>query len=493
MGVAYFAVVAHLLPPSDIGFFAILSLIVSFIQIFGTLALSSVSVKYIAEYLARGERKKAVSVVTRVLQISVLTSAVFSAMLLLSAEWLSKMLVGTTDLTSLFQTVGLASFFVIIFIQVASFLQGLQRIREVAIMNTLFAATHYVVGIYLLNMGLGLSGVIYGWLLGTVAASLAGLILTAKFLGLVGKPHPVKPLVNFSYPIYIAGILGFVAGWIDQLFILPIMGPEYLGVYYVALRASVVPSLVSSSIAGALFPQLSELHAQRGLDGLRDSFYVSTRYVELFGFPVIVGLAVLAYPAVVLIGGVGYLGAVLPLVILSVASLFGTVGVAVGPILMTLERTRIVSVLTVVSIILTMGITYVGLVYFRWGIVGAAFARAVTSMVVMVLSLYILKGIFSLRLDKEALWKASVASAFMVLAIFFLEIIRQILTPGPHQFLAFRLHLLPLYVLVGAIAYFFSLVALKAIKKQDVELVRDYLPKELKWLAVWLGRFAVAE
>jgi hypothetical protein len=48
-------------------------------------------------------------------------------------------------------------------------------------------------------------------------------------------------------------------------------------------------------------------------------------------------------------------------------------------------------------------------------------------------------------------------------------------------------------VIVGATVYFFSLVALKAIKKHDVELIQEYLPGRLKRLAVWLDRLALAK
>jgi hypothetical protein len=66
-------------------------------------------------------------------------------------------------------------------------------------------------------------------------------------------------------------------------------------------------------------------------------------------------------------------------------------------------------------------------------------------------------------------------------------------SPSSYQFLVFRLHLLPIYVLVGALAYSASLVGLRAIKKQDVELIHEYLPKKMKWMADWLDRIAKVE
>jgi len=95
-----------------------------------------------------------------------------------------------------------------------------------------------------------------------ILSSLTGLILTTRFLGILGKPHPAKPLISFSYPLYISGILAFAVNWVDQLFILPYMDVVYVGMHYIATKAALVPSLISSSIFTALFPKLSELYLE---------------------------------------------------------------------------------------------------------------------------------------------------------------------------------------------------------------------------------------
>jgi len=48
-------------------------------------------------------------------------------------------------------------------------------------------------------------------------------------------------------------------------------------------------------------------------------------------------------------------------------------------------------------------------------------------------------------------------------------------------------------MLVGGVTYFMSLLALKTVKKYDVEMFRDYLPRGFKWLAAWLDNLACAE
>ena len=489
ISVAYFAILARFFPPPrpEMGVYAILTFIITLVQVFGTFALELASTKYIAQYTAEGEPKKAKSVVARALQISLIASAILSMLLFASAEWLSTLLLGMSKWAPLFRILAFASFFKILFTQTLGFLQGLQRIREMATINLAYTVVEKFLAIYLLYAGWELFGVVCGWLMGLVLSSLIGLILTARFLGILEKPHPVKPLINFSYPLYLSGILAFAVNWIDQLFIMPYMGIVYLGMYYIAIKAALVPSLISSSIFVALFPKLSELYTRGGADSLKAAFHVTTRYVVMAGFPVIVGLAVLAHPAMVLFAGVQYAEAALPLTILCLAQLPVTLGVAISPTLMTLERTKTRLMLNVAYMLFETFMCYIALAHLNLGMPGAAWARAFTSLIGFGLAVYALRRTLNVTIDKEALWKTSAASIIMASVITLLEM--------P----IFQLYLLPLYLMlpllmiIGSVTYFLSLVALRTIKKRDVELLHDYLPKRLKHVAFWLGRVAFIE
>jgi len=502
IGLVYFVVLAHALTKQEMGIFALLSFILNLPQVLGTFALPSAAIKYISQYLAENNSQKAKAVVSRVLQMGFLTSAVVFVLLFIPAERVSSMMFGTDAYAFLLRLLAFCSIFTILNIEVTSFLQGMQKMFAVALLGVAYTIISTSLGIYLLYFGLRLYAVVLGWLAGFLIASIAGLILTIKYLGILGKPYPVRPLLNFSFPLYVSNGISFWVGWIDQLLLVSYMSllpggvPEaqrILGIYSVAIRAAAVPTLFSSSIITALFPQLSELYAQQGLNGIKDAFRVSIRYSVLIGFPLIVGLATLAYPVIILVGGWQYIEATEPLIIVSIAALVGTFGVTTGPILMTLERTKIASVLSVVSVILSFILSYFALAYLGLGMIGTAWARTLASFIGLVLSLYALARYVHVSFDKEAIWKASVASILIVISIVGLDVIRMFLSPSSYHFLEFSLRLLPIYVIVGALAYFASLAGLKAIKKHDVELIYEYLPKKMRWIADWLSRIAMVE
>ena len=504
IGLVYFVFLAHAFSdPSEqwqMGAFALLSFILSLAQVFGPLALPSAAIKYIAQYVAEGDLEKARAVVARVLQVGLLASTVAFLALFIPAEWVSTLIFNTDQNVLLIRLVAVCSIFVILNGEVSSFLQGMQKMRDVAIIGLVYSMVSTSLGIYLLLLGWRLYAVVFGWLAGWVISSVAGLILTVKYLNISGKPHPIGPLLKFSLPLYVSGGIGLFVSWIDQLLLVSYMTLLYgtteaqtiLGIYYVAIRASTVPGLFSSALILALFPQLTELYAQQGINSLKDAFRVSTRYSLLIGFPLIVGVATLAYPTIILFAGSQYIEAVEPLIIISISAIVGTVGVSIGPILLTLERTRIASVLSVVSVSISFLLSYFALAYLGLGMTGTAWARTIASIIVLALSLYVLSRHISISIDREAIVKASVASAFMVLAILSLDLMRKFVSTN-YQFLVIRLTQLPIYVLFGGSAYLLSLVALRAIKKRDIELIEEYLPQSLKRVVAWLERFAVAD
>lgn len=493
VSVVYFAVLAHTLPQEDMGVFALLSFLLTLPQILGTFSLTSAAIKYIPQHLAENSPEKAKAVVSRVLQIGLMSSAVTFVMLFVPAEWTSTVMFGQSGYASLLRLLALCSIFTILQGNFISFLQGLQRMREVSIISMVYTFIHIPLSIILLLMGIRLYAVVIGWIVGLAITTTAGLALAIRYLGLTRKFYPIKPLLRFSIPLYFSGIVTYFVGWVDQLVLASFTSLETLGVYFVAVRASVVPALFSNAIITALLPQLSELYTTQGISSLKDAFRVSVRYAVLIGFPLILGVAVLAYPTIILLAGPEYAEAAVPLIIISFSAIAGAFGIATGPILWTLERTKIASVLSLVSVGASLLFSYIALAVLHFGMVGTAWARTLAAILALALGLYIVAHYVPIFFDKEAIWKASAASAFMVLAIVGTDLIRMVMSPSSYRFLEIRLHLLPVYIIIGALAYFVAVILLKALKKPDLDLVEEYLPSRLRWVANWLRRLVKVE
>lgn len=498
MGLIFFIVLAHALANrvDEMGVYTLLSFILALVPVIGTLALPSAAIKYISKYLAEDDKTKARKVVVRIMQLGLLASVGAFVLLFIPAEPLSRVIFGISDYAPLLRVLALCSIFTVLNTMASSFLQGLQKIGQVAALGLGYTIIQATLGILLLFLGWGLYAVVLGWLTGLIVISVIGLLLTAKYIGILGKPYPSKPLLSFSFPLYISGSIGFFVGWVDQLLLAAILGQEALGVYSVAVRAAAIPALFSTSIVIALFPKLSELYTKQGSQSLEDAFKVSARYSVLVGFPLIVGLATLSYPMVILFGGVQYIGAVEPLIIMCIAALATTLGVAISSIFLTLGRTKIVSVLSIASVGLNMLLSYTALVPLNLGMVGTATARTLGAIIALGVNVYVLSRYMHISFDKEAFWKASLACLVLIFAVFALDSVRLLLVFGYlrlDQFLTLRLLLLPIYVVIAGLAYFVALIGLRAIKTQDIELAKQFLPKSLNRVASWLERIAAAE
>ncbi len=469
---------------SDFGFYTMLSFILHFASTLGVLALSSASVRYIAQYVAEKKEREAKAVVTRVLQVSAVTSIFIMVVLLALTGWFSTVL---NSSALIFQLLLMSSAGLIFYVQALGFLQGLQRLRTMALIGVFYTVVQYSVSILLVYAGFGVFGIALGWLLALTLSSSAALIATFRNIGYSKQTHNLKPLLVFSFPLYISAILAFIVNWVDQIFVFPFLGLDALGVYSIAVRASIVPNLVSVAMSTSLFPKMSELHSRIGVESIRDAFRTSTRYAALLGFPLSLLVATLAYPIIVLFATIKFVDAVIPLAVMCIASLPTALGLAIIPTFLTLRKTKTASLVTVVVILLEATLSYVSLAYLALGLGGVAFSRFFAALAGLVLGVCLLRQFLKVEFDKEAIWKAAVASVTMVLSIFALELLRAMVEPS-FQLLVLRLRLLPVYAVIGVVVHLLCLIALKAVKKRDIELLRDYLPSRMRWIADLFSR-----
>jgi O-antigen/teichoic acid export membrane protein len=475
----------------DFGFFTLLSFIMSIASTLGMLALTSASVRYIAHYIAEGKEAEAKSVVTSVLRVSAVTSLSIAVLLLALSGVLSNIFTNSNGL--IFILLPVVSIIQTFYSQTLGFLQGMQKLRELSIVSVLYTTMQYSVAILLVYAGFGVLGIVISWILGFAMACAVAISTTFHYIGFSTRAHSLKPLLVFSFPLYISALLSIIVNWVDQIFVFPFLGIDALGVYSIAVRASVVPNLVSSAMVFSLFPKLSELHSTSGISSLRDAFRTSTRYAAIMGFPVALMVATLAYPIIVLFATVKFVDATIPLAVMCIAALPAILGSAISPTLLTLKRTRTVALITVIAILLEASLSYVSLAYLKTGLVGVASSRFLAALTGFVLGAYVLRASLRIEFDREAVWKSAVASITMVLSLLGLELLRSIVEPSSYQFLVLRLRLLPLYAVAGALVYLLILIALRTVKKRDIDLLREYLPKHLRRAANLLSRVARIE
>jgi O-antigen/teichoic acid export membrane protein len=132
-----------------------------------------------------------------------------------------------------------------------------------------------------------------------------------------------------------------------------------------------------------------------------------------------------------------------------------------------LAHTRVASTITSGSVILS--ITAALLLVPTWGMLGASTARALGMITTTTLTILFLRRKLSLQLELGMMVKtlgAGVAMAAVVIAV---------------QIPFYSQYLLPLYIVIGAVAYLTALRLLKAVKEEDIDLLGRYFGHRLRF------------
>ena len=103
---------------------------------------------------------------------------------------------------------------------------------------------------------MGLLGVIYGQIIGSVSSLFVGLMLTKKrvAIGWLFDLQLLKKMLKFSAPLVISNIGVYIAIYMDRWLINLFLGLEEVGVYSVAIRIASIVALGTAVFQMSLTP-----------------------------------------------------------------------------------------------------------------------------------------------------------------------------------------------------------------------------------------------
>jgi len=232
----------------------------------------------------------------------------------------------------------------------------------------------------LLIYGLGLDWT--GWAVGRLVASAVGALVVLYFMkreGMLLKTvgtAPLSSLLHFGLPLVPHALSGAVMGGADRLLLAHIGGAEMTGMYYAAFQICSVITLGAAAINQAWVPWLYRRLASPSRKSAREIVRVTFILYGVFLFAALI-FAGTAPWLVQIIAGERYLASVSLIRWLAPAAAFSGMYYFVTNYLFYHGRTGILSMVTVSTAILQIGLLVVCVP--RWGITGAAFAALVTA------------------------------------------------------------------------------------------------------------------
>jgi O-antigen/teichoic acid export membrane protein len=459
------------LTQSDIGTLSLLSFLVSTFSLLTMLSLNKALTKFTSENLGKNQHDEAVATQKTITKIVILLSIAGLVATILLSSFISQFLWNNPEYTILLILNFTYAFLYNLIYLVDSTLQALYLFGKMATITITFIFTSRVTAILLALLQMGVTGVIIGYIVGSIIAlTLAIIFLQGKLQKKTTHKISIKPLLAFSFPLFLTSITTLILQWADIVIITSLISDLSLtGIYYIAVNSIGALSILYLPVTKTIFPALSSHHGLGKAKNINNIIQTTSRYLIYLMLPSCIGLAIIAPTALTFFYGPGYAKGAIPLAILSLTTiitalftLFQTTFEAIGKTAQILK----INIIIAISLILLL-FSFVPF----FNITGAAFARLATKIAAITIAVFLLKKEIKIRLDKEAIWKATVST----LATFpFLLAIQLILSPNLST-----TQTLALELLTATGIYALSIYALKALKKQDFELIRQAFPKPL--------------
>jgi O-antigen/teichoic acid export membrane protein len=467
-----FVVLARIISTREMGILTILQLVNATCLIFGTFSVQQGVTKFVSENSTRSSRNVAAAVYYQALRFTLLTSILIGGGIFVGAWYLAVHLLGSSSYVIVIQVVAVDTFLDTGAIPVVTgALLGLQMFRETAIIG--FVVTGIVRQVMIIGLILmlhGFVGLVYGWLLSDGLTVAVCFILLLRVLGVPRFDFPLGKLLHYSYPLMLGNIAGYAQTWFDRAILVLFVPIAALGIYNAAWTAFSVLLGISSALGSVLFPAYSSLQEMADPQKSREAIRLAVRYSNFILLPLALGMVAVASPALTLFVGRSYASGAVPLMIFSGAFAVANIGItALSPVLWAREKTFLSAMITIVSVIIGLGAAYFLLP--SLGIVGASAARALAMVILAALTIIAADRGVSVRFQLKTILKTILASLAMLASIFALELVR------------YAPILLPVYVAIGALVYVLMLRVVKAVNRNDVVLVRDFLGERFAFVS----------
>lgn len=483
LNIAHFIIIANLLLPLEIGTIAGLNLIILLFGTLATLSLQQATMRFIPEYTTYHHKTSAVKTLTISLALAAAVATSLATFLTLSAEPISQTLFRGEITPSLIYLATADAWTFTIAQVLLGALIGLNQIPKASAIQVISFLARYGAAAAFVIGGLRVFGAILGYLIGELLfLTLLAYYVARTFRSLPNNTNShfsAAPLLRYSIPLLVSALIAFAIANMDKIFALLQLGLPELGIYNVAVAASLIASFAPSAITTALVPTLTSIASTHQNQEFKTLSKAYTRYIALLATPSAFGIAALS-TALIQVFGTQYYPGAYPAAIMAVA--IGTTAVSAvysGQLLAT-KRTKEIMIANIIG--LAVFTTSLALLVPQLQFTGAAYGRAIMTIAIAAAITFATYRQGNFVVDKKALLASIAASTVMALVLYFV-----VTTVSGYRR---QIAALPILIPVGIIIYLTTLRLLRVFTRDDIDFLERLLPKKLKRLARWAGILA---
>jgi O-antigen/teichoic acid export membrane protein len=295
-----------------------------------------------------------------------------------------------------------------------SILGGELRVGEIAGPTLSRKIVYVAVGGGLVLIGLGIQGVIYGFLSGLLILLLWGIWKCSITPGSISMKY-VYSILNYSKYSFILSVGGYIYSWMDIAVIGYFLSQSSVGIYEISWRVTVVVMLFSQSVATTIFPQVSKWESKDKDEYIKSLLSKTITPALFISIPAFFGTVLYSREILELIFGSEYGVGWLILIILMGEKVIQSVHVILGKSLQALDRPDLAAKSTIITIILNLVLNVIFIIQF--GIVGAAVATTVSFAVNSFLHAYYLSRFISIQIPYTEIVGCVLSSLGMVVTL----------------------------------------------------------------------------
>ncbi len=463
LNVVFTVVMLRLLGDEGYGIFGVGMALFSILQGVAVLGIPTAAVRYIAKFMAL----KDVASTKKVLRISVkylvISSAIFSAALILLAQPIASWVYHNVNYTNAFLVTAVMLPAGILIVGLTAFFQGFQRMKYYLYVQTSWSVLRLAISVALVLFGFFATGALLGVAIGMSVACFIGFLLLPGVLPKRYKKGSEKSdiprkMLSTAAPMWLASIGGLFLLWYPILLLGGALAIENAGYYFASLSLTLLVIMFSRSVSVPLFPAVSELWTMKDKRRFELTVRTALKLVFIVLLPLATGMALFSGFILTIVGGGVFIAGSTVLSLLSVALIFQGLEEVNDTIMCGIGKPRVFAKIYWVGACLTITVTTP--LTLLCGINGAAIGYLITIVLITVLGTYAVKKLTKLRYNSKSFLRIALADAVMVALL-----------------LAFRsvVTAIPIALIVGGIGilvYLTALLLFGAIGKADVEVLR---------------------
>lgn len=388
---------ARYLGADDLGLYTLSFAVYSVGLTLAGFGIGAALIKYAAQF--RNDSSKLCSLLSSGCAASILLGGILGGILYMLSPTIAERLFHIPEMTNLLHIVAFA--FPFIALQKASlgFLNGLRRMRVFAMINVAQNIFVIILTIMLVAIGYGVPGAMIALV---VPIALTSVISLYPIRGYISKPDfrqhgaLIKALMVFGLYVVMANVISTTQGQIDIVMLGYFMTETEVGHYATALIVAMGMRLPSSAIQMVTGPTIASYWGNGDVQSIERLMNRVMKLTAVLMLPIVFVLAFFASELSAAVFGGDFSLSGLPLRILLVGVLVGSVQASVGT---ALSSTAFVNALFKLGgLTLIFSVAMNGFLIPFLGVEGAAIANSATTVVAVLLSLYITQRLIKIKL-----------------------------------------------------------------------------------------------